>query len=67
MYVLGVVQRSDSVLWGNKTVAVTDMLVVNLMVTVCCLIEFLQMGQIIQWLDEMILVVFSNLNDSVIL
>jgi len=67
MYVLGVVQRSDSVLWGNKTVAVTDMLVVNLMVTVCYLIEFLQMGQIIQWLDEMILVVFSNLNDSVIL
>ena len=67
MYVLAVVQRSDSVLWGNKTVAVTDMLVVNLMVTVCCLIEFLQMGQIIQWLDEMILVVFSNLNDSVIL
>jgi len=67
MYVLGVVQRSDSVLWGNKTVAVTDMLVVNLMVTVCYLIEFLQMGQIIQCLDEMILVVFSNLNDSVIL
>ena len=67
MYVLEVVQRSDSVLWDNKTVAVTDMLVVNLMVTVCCLIEFLQMGQIIQWLDEMILVVFSNLNDSVIL
>ena len=67
MYVLEVVQRSDSVLWDDKTVAVTDMLVVNLMVTVCCLIEFLQMGQIIQWLDEMILVVFSNLNDSVIL